>query len=66
VKLYTDYWVSSKRLFKAMYTGMQNLQREMQAQLTTEESETLKRLIRDSKKNSDDMLERIKQLADVK
>ena len=45
---------------------MQNLQREMQAQLTTEESETLKRLIRDSKKNSDDMLERIKQLADVK
>lgn len=39
---------------------LQNLQREMQAQLTTEESETLKRLIRDSKKNSDDMLERIK------
>lgn len=61
---YDNFYRNQTKFFKTVYEGLKNVRRELEADLDAESSEELKRLIRESKKHPDELIERLKDLAD--
>lgn len=61
---YDNFYKNQAKFFRTIYEGMKNVQRELESRLNEETSESLKHAIRESKKHPDEMVERLKAIAD--
>jgi len=61
---YDNFYKNQAKFFRTIYEGMKNVQRELESRLNEETSESLKHAIRESKKHPDEMVDRLKAIAD--